>query len=283
MTDLMEITSSVHIEMDRMGGKSAAIARLAKAGFKVPRSIVITSDVYDFFVEVTGLRGRILFELGRKDLEGMRWEEMWDTALRIRNFFLTTPWPSSLRRRLETFIEGSFKDSQVTVRSSAPDEDSTKNSFAGIHESLVNRNGIDSIMDAIKLVWASLWSDRAMMYRRELRLDFTKSSMAVLIQEFIDGEKSGIFFGVSPNSQNLAVVEAVYGLNQGLVDGSVEPDRWTVNRETGAVESHLAPKRSIKMAPSREAEHAPQFCWTPLVGRGTGGVCMHVEKNSTMK
>lgn len=251
MTDLMEITSSVHIEMDRMGGKSAAIARLAKAGFKVPRSIVITSDVYDFFVEVTGLRGRILFELGRKDIEGMRWEEMWDTALRIRNFFLTTPWPSSLRRRLETFITGSFKDSQVTVRSSAPDEDSTKNSFAGIHESLVNRNGIDSVMDAIKLVWASLWSDRAMMYRRELRLDFTKSSMAVLIQEFIDGKKSGIFFGVSPNSQNLSVVESVYGLNQGLVDGSVEPDRWTVNRETGAVESHLASKRSIKVAPSK--------------------------------
>jgi rifampicin phosphotransferase len=252
MTDLIEIAGSVHIEKDRMGGKSAAIARLTKAGFRVPRSFVITRDVYDFFVEVTGLRGRIFLELTRKDFSDMRWEEMWDTALRIRNFFLTTPWPSSLRRRLETFITESFKNSQVTVRSSAPDEDSTKTSFAGVHESVVNKSGTDSVMDAIKLVWASLWSDRAMMYRRELGLDFDKSSMAVLIQEFIDGEKSGIFFGVSPNNQSHSVIEAVYGLNQGLVDGSVEPDRWTINRETGTVESHVAPKRSIKISPEKD-------------------------------
>ncbi len=252
MTDLIEISGSVLIEKDRMGGKSAAIARLIKAGFKVPLSFVITRDVYDFFVEVTGLRGRIFLELTRKDFSDMRWEEMWDTALRIRNFFLTTPWPSSLRRRLETFIRESFNNSQVTVRSSAPEEDSTKTSFAGVHESVVNKSGPDSVMDAIKLVWASLWSDRAMMYRRELGLDFNKSSMAVLIQEFIDGEKSGIFFGVSPDNQSHSVIEAVYGLNQGLVDGSVQPDRWMVNRETGAVESHVAPKRSIKIAPAKD-------------------------------
>jgi phosphoenolpyruvate synthase/pyruvate phosphate dikinase len=131
----------------------------------------------------------------------------------------------------------------------APGEDSSSASFAGIHESYVNITGIQEVIDHIKLVWASLWSDRALLYRRELNLDYAESSMAVLVQEMIAGESSGIAFGKSPTNPSHCVIEAVYGLNQGLVDGTIEPDRWILDRETGKVVSHTPAQRERALRP----------------------------------
>jgi phosphoenolpyruvate synthase/pyruvate phosphate dikinase len=80
----------------RVGGKALALARMARAGIDVPPFVAVTTDAYEAFLDTAGLRARILFELERKDFADMRWEEMWDAALRIRNLFLTTrPRPRS--------------------------------------------------------------------------------------------------------------------------------------------------------------------------------------------
>ena len=107
-------------------------------------------------------------ELGRKDFADMRWEEIWDAALRIRNLFLTNPVPHELSKRLLDQLKTVFQGKPLVVRSSAPAEDSASTSFAGLHESCVNVHGEESILLAIRKVWASLWSDRALLYRREL-------------------------------------------------------------------------------------------------------------------
>jgi len=73
----------------------------------------------------------------------------------------------------------------------SPGEDAAKTSFAGLHESFVNIRGLESILEHIRLVWASLWSDRALLYRQELGLDVEKSTMAVVVQEMVFGERSG--------------------------------------------------------------------------------------------
>jgi phosphoenolpyruvate synthase/pyruvate phosphate dikinase len=73
----------------RVGGKGYALSLLAKSGFKIPRTVCITSDTYQEYVLKTGLRERILLELHRKDFKEMRWEEIWDCATRIRYMFLT--------------------------------------------------------------------------------------------------------------------------------------------------------------------------------------------------
>ena len=75
------------------GGKAVNLGALARAGFDVPTALVLFEDLYREFIDCTGLRGRILLELNRKRLEQMRWEEMWDTSLRIRQMFSSTPWP----------------------------------------------------------------------------------------------------------------------------------------------------------------------------------------------
>jgi pyruvate,water dikinase len=79
--------------------------------------------------------------------------------------------------------------------------------------------------------------------------------MAVLIQEIVNGERSGVAFGKNPNDGSQAVIEAVYGLNAGLVDGTVEPDRWLVDRATGKILRHIVPNREKWMISSGEGTH----------------------------
>jgi len=235
----------------RVGGKGFALAVMARGGLRVPPALCITPEAYQEFVAVTGIRETILLELGRKSFEDMRWEEIWDTSLRIRNAFLQSPPPESLREKLIPPLEAMFSRKAVAVRSSAPGEDSAKTSFAGLHESYIHIRGTESILEHIRLVWASLWSDRALLYRKELGLDVQKSAMAVVVQEMISGERSGVAFGRNPLDPAQAVIEAVYGLNQAMVDGTVEPDRWILKRDTGEVISHHEAKREKTLA------HAP--------------------------
>jgi pyruvate,water dikinase len=237
---------------DRVGGKAFSLAVMTRIGLSVPPALCVTTDAYNHYSTATGLRERILLELNRKSFQEMRWEEMWDTSLRIRNMFLNTPMPADLTLSLKQAMQGQFQKQSVVVRSSAPGEDSSKASFAGLHESYVNVRGIQSILEHIRLVWASLWSDGALLYRQELGLDVSRSTMAVVVQEIVVGEKSGVIFGKSPNDDSQAMVEAVYGLNAGLVDGVIEPDRWLIQRRTGEILSHTPAIREKWVVPAPE-------------------------------
>jgi phosphohistidine swiveling domain-containing protein len=239
-------------DRDRVGGKAFSLARMVRSNVNVPDAICINTEAYNEYITSTGLRERVLFELNRKSFDEMRWEEMWDASLRIRNMFLNTPMPSKLLATLTRAVDSRFSGKAVVVRSSAPGEDSAKASFAGLHESYVNVRGTDSILEHIRLVWASLWSDAALLYRQELGLDVEKSTMAVVVQEIVIGDRSGVVFGKNPNDPSQAVIEAVYGLNQGLVDGTVEPDRWILDRKTGEIISHTPAHRGKAVFPAPE-------------------------------
>lgn len=237
------------------GGKAVSLAALAAAGFRIPKAAVVSTDAYWRYVSETGLRERILLELNRKDFGDMRWEEMWDASLRIRNMFLTTPLPASLAREIMAPLEPWFADRPVAVRSSAPGEDAASTSFAGLHESYLNVRGLAHILEHLRLVWSSLWSDRALLYRHELRLDVATSCMAVIVQELVPGERSGVVFGRNPLEPSQVVIEAVHGLNEGLVDGTVEPDRWLVDRATGRILSHTEPVRDKAVLLAEHGTH----------------------------
>ncbi|MDH3328221.1 MAG: PEP-utilizing enzyme [Desulfobulbaceae bacterium] len=234
-------------EQDRnlVGGKGFSLARLAGAGFTVPRSLCITTAAYVKFIAGHGLAERIQLEFNRKNFADMRWEEMWDTALRIRHLFLTQPMPHNLEQTIGSAVESTFGSVPVAIRSSAPDEDARSSSFAGLHESFIHISGTAAILDHIKLVWASLWSDAALLYRQELGLDTEKSSMGVLVQEVIHGRSSGILFTRSPDDPGKAVIESVHGLNQALVDGTIEPDRWFISRD----------ERTVQFSPARRSQY----------------------------
>jgi pyruvate,water dikinase len=220
-----------------IGGKAAKLAHLVRAGFRVPDGFFITTQVYEYFVEKQDLAHLIRMELGRKPFASMRWEEMWDVALRIRSAFLARPVPDTLAQAIDAAVQDLGASQPLAVRSSAPGEDSANRSFAGLHESVVGVSGTDGVLDALRVVWASLWSDAALLYRHELALDPALSRMAVVVQVMVDEDRSGVAFGRDPRApdRDRAIIEAVPGPCGDLVDGVVDPDRWILDRSSGKV------------------------------------------------
>ena len=220
-----------------VGGKAAKLARLMGAGFPVPNGFCVTTKAYERFLAEADLAKYVAMELGRKSLDGMRWEEIWDAALRIRSEFLRAEVPGAIAQAIRLALADYVSDGAVAVRSSAPGEDSKHVSFAGLHESIVGVEGDDAVRQAVRTVWASLWSDAALLYRRELALDPVHSQMAVLVQEVKVAACSGVAFGRDPRDlqADCAIIEAVPGQCALLVDGAVDPDRWTLRRSSGSL------------------------------------------------
>ena len=250
MKPVLKIQDLIYEGINQVGGKAFCLAKIHEQGVIVPRTFCIPCRVYETYLTHTRLKDRILLEINRKPFKQLRWEEIWDISLRIRNLFLTTPIPQHIRKDLSLLIRGYCGDTPFAVRSSAPGEDDQASSFAGLHDSFLNIIGTDDIIKHVKLVWASLYSDAALLYRKELGLDIHKSQMAVVLQELIPSDRSGIFFGMDPSNSTESVIESVYGLNQALVDGDIEPDRWALNRSSCKILRHIEPIRNQYAIPT---------------------------------
>ncbi len=285
-----------------VGGKAANLGRLKRAGFRVPDGFCLTIAAYEGFVEESSLSGRIRMELGRKPLDSMRWEEIWDAALRIRAAFLAAHLPEPLaaviREAVGALMGGAVRP--LVVRSSAPEEDSRRRSFAGLHESIIGVETMSSVLDAVRVVWSSLWSDAALMYRRELNLSPAASRMAVVIQELTTSDRSGVAFGRDPRSQGpvRSIVEAVPGRCDALVDGHIDPDRWFLDVNTGDViewrrgergEPHgsgpLLDESDLRILAMALRKVEEIFSWAPDIewtGRGDGLTLLQARPITTI-
>lgn len=243
------LQNSHDIMISDVGGKAKALAQLAGTGVRVPKAVCISAQAYDHFLDSQNLREKLNLELNRKQFSDMRWEEIWDVALRIRHLFLCTPLPEEILAAIELAVNCEFPDRPLAVRSSAPGEDQSGASFAGLHDSYLNVHGFEQIVNHVRMVWASLWSDRALLYRQELSLSVEESSMAVILQEMVDSDVSGVCFTRAPFDQTKMMVEAVYGLNEGLVDGEIAPDRFVVDRSIpGKSTVHEPPAERTRMS-----------------------------------
>ena len=235
-------------DLDQIGSKTRNLFLASNKGFKIPRSFCITTEAYKKFIEHNNLFSIIDMEIFKKPFEEMRWEEMWDASLRIRSAFLKSEIPLEIQSEIIKQIKEFGDDSKFSVRSSSPAEDSKKNSFAGIHESYTNVFGIEKILESIKLVWASLWSDRAILYREELELDSLKSSIAVLIQIMEKQPVSGLAFSKDPTgSKNNLIIEVVGGYLSNLVDNIKVGEKWVVQRDNHNIIQHIQPEETKKL------------------------------------
>jgi pyruvate,water dikinase len=236
----------------KVGGKAVNLSRLAAGGFRTPNGFCVPVASYERFVSEARLESVIGMELGRKPFAEMRWEEIWDAALRIRSAFGQADVPQPIADAIRRSVNELGPAKPLAVRSSSPGEDSAKRSFAGLHESYLGVVGPEAVLDAIRLVWASLWSDAALLYRKELDLDPFRSRMAVVIQEIVTEECSGVTFGRDPRQMSLdrAIIEAVSGPCSELVDGHVDPDRWILKRSTGEVLEWRPGERDSAAPPS---------------------------------
>ncbi len=244
-TWIVALGDTAGLDVNVVGGKAASLSTLISAGVRVPYGFCLTVFAYQHFLAESDLPNIIQMELGRKPLDKMRWEEIWDAALRVRSAFLKAPLSPELVQTVSEALERLNPRHPMAVRSSAPGEDSANRSFAGLHESIVNVQGKESVLRAVRTVWASLWSDAALLYRSELGLDPFQSRMAVIVQEMVSAEISGVAFGRDPRNQAVdrEIVEAVPGACSNLVDGLLEPDRWILCRSSGEVVEWQAGER----------------------------------------
>jgi pyruvate,water dikinase len=264
---LISLAAARGVDVGLVGGKAHTLSRLAGAGYPVCPGVVVTTEAYLCFLQASGLEEVLEMEVFRKDMDGMRWEELWDSALRIRTRFLASPLPESLANAiLDAWRE--LPEGPVAVRSSAPAEDGASRSFAGLHESVLDVVDAPSLLDATRVVWASLWSDAALLYCKELGLAPRRSSMAVLIQSMKFDDPSGVAFARDPRdlTRPVALIEAVPGICQGLVDGEVDPDRWEVDRTSRKVRSWRAGRRDpVQGSPYRRNSGHEELAVEPLL------------------
>lgn len=237
------------VDAGRLGGKGAGLARLAAAGLTVPDGFVVTTDAFQSVVDPP-LRRR-LHEVAATTASGTI-EALETTSARLRDVVLGR----SEDHRVLAAVADAYRrlgdDVPVAVRSSASGEDSADHSFAGEHETFLWVRGVEAVLDAVQRCWASLYTARAVDYRRRAG-DLPEGAMAVVVQRMVDARSAGVFMTLNPSNgdPSKVVIESVWGLGEPLVSGQVNPDRFVVDKITGQIT-----RREIAHKPTR-AVRAP--------------------------
>ncbi|WP_225333421.1 phosphoenolpyruvate synthase [Halomicrobium urmianum] len=218
-------------DLASVGGKAASLGELAGAGLPVPPAFVVTADTYRTFVESTGIDEE-LFDAVDVDPEDS--QALAEAAERARELITGTDLPESVREEILSAHED-LDHEAVAVRSSATAEDLPDASFAGQQETFLNVERAD-LLDRVRECWASLFTQRAIYYRAEQGFDHHTVDVAVVVQAMVDADASGVMFTSHPSTgAPQAVIEAAWGLGEGVVSGSVSPDNYVVDRQAGEV------------------------------------------------
>ena len=226
---ISDITVDDH---ESVGGKGASLGELANAGLPVPPGFVVTAETYREFIDSTGIAPE-LFEAVNIDPDDSA--ALGEAEEQAKELILETELPESVESEILGAFEELGSDVFVAVRSSATAEDLPDASFAGQQETFLNVTR-DELIERIKQCWASLFTQRAIYYRVEQGFDHQSVNIAVVVQEMVDAEKSGVMFTSHPSTGDPEmVIEAAWGLGEGVVSGTVSPDNYTVSRQAGEI------------------------------------------------
>src|SRR5215207_7415389 len=220
--------------LSEIGGKGQSLARLASAGLPVPNGFHITTAAYDDFIAENDLEDQIKAQLAT--LSNPAPEATDQVASAIAELITSHEILPAIAADVERAYQ-QFGSLPVAVRSSATTEDLPDASLAGQQETFLNVSGIDQLLEAVQHCWASLWTARAIAYRGQHQIQSDKISLAIVVQELIDADASGIVFTADPVTGDDSVIEinAAWGLGEAVVGGQVTPDRMTVERSSGRI------------------------------------------------
>jgi pyruvate,water dikinase len=255
------------------GGKGSNLAEIYNLKINVPPGFVITAQAYDYLIEKAGLKEKIEDIL--KQIEYENTKDLDDKTKKIRDLITNAEIPKEMQEEiLESYelldtnslknVKGTvleiLKNSEpifVAVRSSATTEDLTDASFAGQQESFMNVKGKTELLTHIKRCFASLFTPRATYYRHKKGYEHVKASLAVVVQRMVDSDKSGVIFSRDPtnNSEDI-ILEAVFGLGDGIVSGSITPDKYVISRDFEILNKKVSDK---KIAFTRNATGAQEI------------------------
>lgn len=252
-------------DIDIAGGKGANLAELYNLRLPVPPAFVITAQAYKQFLIHAKLTDKINSILAGIDIENT--VELESKAKEIQQIIIEAEMPPALEKEIieaydnlnisEDLAREAVKDVMelikagkepafVAVRSSATTEDLSTASFAGQQETFLNVNGNNALIEAVKHCWASLFTARAIYYRERKGFEHPKSFIAVIIQRMVNADKAGVIFTVNPSTnKDEVVIEACFGLGEGVVSGATAPDYYAVNKSNLQITEKKISRKSI--------------------------------------
>jgi pyruvate,water dikinase len=221
------------------GGKGANLGEMTKAGLPVPPGFVVTAEAYQKFLKESKIGSQIMDILKKTNVDDS--SELQKASEKIRKVVMKAEMPKDLQEKiLEYYDKLSESDGKkiefVAVRSSATAEDLPSASFAGQQETFLNITRKD-LLKSVQKCWSSLFTPRAIFYREKQGFPHEKVLIAVVVQKMVNSDKAGVMFTIHPatGDRDKLVIEAGWGLGEGVVSGSVTPDHYVIDKKTGAL------------------------------------------------
>ncbi|MEU2268104.1 rifamycin-inactivating phosphotransferase [Streptomyces olindensis] len=245
--DLREIDQT---QVAVAGGKGAHLGALSRIeGVRVPEGFCVTTDAFRrTMVQVPSLDDALdrLSRVDPDDREAIR-----TLSARIRRTIEEAAVPDDIAASITGALAALGEDAAYAVRSSATAEDLPTASFAGQQDTYLNVMGTPSVLRHISRCWASLFTERAVTYRRRNGIDHRTVHMAVVVQRMVFPQAAGILFTADPVTGNrkTATVDAGFGLGEALVSGLVNPDVFTVRDGEVVARTIAAKQRAVHALP----------------------------------
>ncbi len=211
---------------------------LGRKGVNIPNGFAITAAAYRLFIREAGIEKRVKQILSGLNIRNV--EKVAEAGLEIRELIRGAEFPQQLKKEIAEAYSKLCREygerTDVAVRSSATAEDLPTASFAGQQESYLNIRGESSLLHACKLCFASLFTNRAIVYRHERGFGHFKVALSIGVQKMVRSDKagSGVIFTIDTESgfKDAVVISAGYGLGENIVKGRINPDEYRVFKPT---------------------------------------------------
>lgn len=235
-------------DLRRAGGKGANLGHLARSGYRVPPGFCVVSECYEAFLSAGGLRSQIADAMARLDFGDP--ESVESELAGLGEVIASSPIPPDIEEEIRLayrrLISRREPGSLVAVRSSVGTRDLSRSSFPGQMDTYHNIKGEDEVIRRVKSCWASAFSYPAVVGRNSMGIDHMDVFVAPLIQTMVQADYAGVIFTANPlNSRpDQMVINACFGLGEGVVSGEVSADHLVVDRSSGCVvEEKIGDKR----------------------------------------
>lgn len=242
--DLEEAGAGV---LTQAGGKAVGLHALIAAGLPAPPGFVVTTAAFVAAGAGDEVFAGLLARLDAWDAQDLI--GIGQIAAELRARVARLPLPDGLAAAIFAAVRRHGVEHAYAVRSSASAEDLDDASFAGLQDTFLQVHGEDAVVDRVRACWASLFTDRAVVYRRRRGIAAGRAAMAVVVQRMIAADAAGVVFSADPTSghRGVAVIEAVWGLGDALVSGRALADVVRVRRSDEAVLERVVADKAFEV------------------------------------
>lgn len=240
-----------------VGGKNASLgemySNLTSKGINIPNGFATTADAYRYFLDYNGIDKKIAKIFSEVDLNEL--EDVQKAGKLSRDLTMKGKFPEDLKKEIieayEKLCEEYGENTDVAVRSSATAEDLPDASFAGQHESYLNIKGNGDVLEAVKSCYASLFTDRAITYRRDKGFEQLSVYLSAVVQKMVrsDIASSGIMFTLDTDTgfDKVVLINSVWGIGELIVKGRITPDKFFIFKPTEAIINKEMGRKDRKM------------------------------------